>query len=126
MTAWNEIYLDCSLVAEDQDSVLFFLRDQQCIGYVELEFSPGVIYISWFCAPRNGSVCMELMLDYLANKHDHRTALELNVGCQSFEHPKAVTARLNLYFKFGFKILETQWCGPGHVDLRMARWLKEK
>lgn len=121
---WNLRYLDTAVVEQDPESVLFFLRGEECIGYTELDISPEVIYISWFCAPGNGSVCMELLLDYLCSKNPSRTALELNVNCQSHEPAKAIPARLNLYTKFGFTILTAQWCGAGHLDLRMARWLK--
>jgi len=119
---WNIKYLDSPNVSLDEDTFLFIDEKDNCLGYANIIFD-GKLWIDWFCAPRNGALCLKLLLEQLPMLYRCADSVQLIVSCDNGENEKAAQARLNLYFAHGFKIVRTLWVAAKQVKFVMQREL---
>jgi hypothetical protein len=124
--AWNITYLDSPHVFVGEDTFLFVDDKGNCLGYADISCNE-ILSIDWFCAPRNGALCLKLLLGELALLYPHMRFVKLLVTCDNSESEKAIQARLNLYYAHGFKIVHTLWITTrkqkGPVNFTMHREL---
>lgn len=126
---WNKAYLNTSDLADEDEYRVYFVDGDECLGYAELDYEGSRstcdhVSLSWFCAPRNGQVCLTSLLTWIQTNFTECRRITLSVSCGHDEHPKAGQARLNLYFLFGFKIFDTIR-GEHWQHFRMEKILKD-
>lgn len=123
---WCLLYTGEPYVYNEDD--LFFVKGDDCLGYAEYKLCAEMIHISWFCAPHSGAVCFQALLEFLQQRYIRAKSfkLGLSVWYDKGESPKAIGARLNLYYAFGFKIVGSTWFDyVKGVNFKMERSLHD-
>jgi hypothetical protein len=62
------------------------------------------IFIDWFLAPKNGTVCLKALFRQLMIEYPYNIKVLLEVPAASHFDNSGKKARFNLYFSMGFKI----------------------